>query len=96
MNGRCVYQSWFGPDLNQQGGRQSEFRPVLHAVFATMPAPKASPLCIPRVAIACQGGGSHTAFTAGVLAYLFLAFEHFERRGEGSPKGLQQDQAARA
>ena len=25
----------------------------------------------PRVAIACQGGGSHTAFTAGVLARLF-------------------------
>ncbi len=24
-----------------------------------------------RVAIACQGGGSHTAFTAGVLAHLF-------------------------
>jgi NTE family protein len=24
-----------------------------------------------RVAIACQGGGSHTAFTAGVLARLF-------------------------
>ena len=25
----------------------------------------------PRVAIACQGGGSHTAFTAGVLSRLF-------------------------
>ena len=25
----------------------------------------------PRVAIACQGGGSHTAFTAGVLGRLF-------------------------
>ncbi|MEA2323538.1 MAG: hypothetical protein QOD81_3388, partial [Solirubrobacteraceae bacterium] len=24
----------------------------------------------PRVAIACQGGGSHTAYTAGVLARL--------------------------
>ena len=24
-----------------------------------------------RVAIACQGGGSHTAFTAGVLSRLF-------------------------
>ena len=24
-----------------------------------------------RVAIACQGGGSHTAFTAGVLKRLF-------------------------
>lgn len=32
---------------------------------------------IPRLAIACQGGGAHTAFTAGVLAYLFLSFEHF-------------------
>ena len=26
-----------------------------------------------RVAIACQGGGSHTAFTAGVLSRLFEA-----------------------
>ena len=26
-----------------------------------------------RVAIACQGGGSHTAFTAGVLSRLFSA-----------------------
>src|SRR3954452_5029616 len=25
----------------------------------------------PRVAIACQGGGSHTAFTAGVLSRIF-------------------------
>ncbi len=39
--------------------------------------------CSPRLAIACQGGGSHTAFTGGVLAYLFLSFEHFERKGEG-------------
>jgi NTE family protein len=32
---------------------------------------------VPRVAIACQGGGSHTAFTAGVLDRL-LAEEDFE------------------
>jgi NTE family protein len=28
-----------------------------------------------RVAIACQGGGSHTAFTAGVLGRLLTAEE---------------------
>lgn len=37
---------------------------------------------VPRLAIACQGGGAHTAFTAGVLAYLFLSFEHFRGKGE--------------
>ncbi|MBS0348863.1 MAG: patatin-like phospholipase family protein [Proteobacteria bacterium] len=37
---------------------------------------------VPRLAIACQGGGAHTAFTAGVLAYLFLSFEHFRREGQ--------------
>ena len=37
---------------------------------------------VPRLAIACQGGGAHTAFTAGVLAYLFLSFEHFRSQGE--------------
>lgn len=36
----------------------------------------------PRLAIACQGGGAHTAFTAGALAYLFLSFEHFRAQGE--------------
>ena len=45
------------------------------------PSPKA-PGRVPGLAIACQGGGAHTAFTAGVLAYLFLSFEHFRRRGE--------------
>lgn len=45
------------------------------------PSPKA-PAGVPRLAIACQGGGAHTAFTAGALAYLFLSFEHFRRIGE--------------
>ena len=36
----------------------------------------------PRLGIACQGGGAHTAFTAGVLAYLLLSFEHFRCQGE--------------
>jgi NTE family protein len=31
----------------------------------------AAPKVAPKVAIACQGGGSHAAFTAGVLAALF-------------------------
>lgn len=31
------------------------------------------PLQLPRIAIACQGGGSHTAFTAGVLSRVFSA-----------------------
>ena len=31
-----------------------------------------------RVAVACQGGGSHTAFTAGVLAELLPAIERRE------------------
>ncbi|WP_374265142.1 patatin-like phospholipase family protein [Zoogloea sp.] len=48
---------------------------------ASSPSPKA-PGRVPGLAIACQGGGAHTAFTAGVLAYLFLSFEHFRRRGE--------------
>lgn len=38
---------------------------------------------LPRLAIACQGGGAHTAFSAGVLSYLFLAFEHFQRQPAG-------------
>ena len=45
------------------------------------PSPKA-PGRVPGLAIACQGGGAHTAFTAGALAYLFLSFEHFRRIGE--------------
>ncbi|HMY49681.1 MAG TPA: patatin-like phospholipase family protein [Rhodocyclaceae bacterium] len=38
---------------------------------------------LPRLAIACQGGGAHTAFTAGALSYLLLAFEHFRRQPGG-------------
>jgi NTE family protein len=37
----------------------------------------------PSVAIACQGGGSHTAFTAGVLAHLLEAPELADRRVTG-------------
>ena len=37
-------------------------------------------VALPRVAIACQGGGAHTAFTAGALAYLFLAIGALEQR----------------
>ena len=36
-----------------------------------------------RVAIACQGGGSHTAFTAGVLSRLLSAEELDEYRVVG-------------
>lgn len=36
-----------------------------------------------RIAIACQGGGSHTAFTAGVLARLLTAPELADRRVVG-------------
>jgi NTE family protein len=42
-----------------------------------MPPKPAAPHC-PTVAIACQGGGSHAAFTAGVLAAL-LAPPHRDR-----------------
>ena len=28
-----------------------------------------------RIAIACQGGGSHTAFTAGVLSRIFQRYD---------------------
>jgi NTE family protein len=35
-------------------------------------------MSVPRIAIACQGGGSHAAFTAGVLAALF-APDHRDR-----------------
>lgn len=42
----------------------------------------------PKLAIACQGGGAHTAFTAGVLAYFFLAFQHFENEGQVLPVEL--------
>jgi NTE family protein len=43
--------------------------------MATVP-PKASPKPRRRVAIACQGGGSHTAFTAGVLKRLVRDDRH--------------------
>ena len=33
-----------------------------------------------RIAIACQGGGSHTAFTAGVLGRLLLVEQRLRRR----------------
>lgn len=49
---------------------------------APVPSTPKSSAPAPRLGIACQGGGAHTAFTAGVLAYLFLSFEHFRRRGE--------------
>lgn len=35
-----------------------------------------------KVAIACQGGGSHTAFTAGVLTTLLNHFEHLKNDRE--------------
>src|SRR5919201_1700564 len=38
-----------------------------------------------RIAIACQGGGSHTAFTAGVLGRLLKHYHQRERRLEGQP-----------
>jgi NTE family protein len=41
------------------------------------------PIRAPSVAIACQGGGSHTAFTAGVLAHLLVAPELADRRVTG-------------
>jgi NTE family protein len=40
---------------------------------------------LPELAIACQGGGAHTAFTAGALAYLYLCFEWFERTKRRGP-----------
>jgi NTE family protein len=42
-----------------------------------------------RVAIACQGGGSHTAFTAGVLKRLLLAekLKHYEVVGLSGTSG---------
>lgn len=55
------------------------------------PRSKASPPLqekIPSLAIACQGGGAHTAFTAGALAYLFLAFQYFEKHAQGLPVHL--------
>jgi NTE family protein len=41
--------------------------------------PPAHPPAARRVAVACQGGGSHTAFTAGVLARLLSADELADR-----------------
>jgi len=43
---------------------------------------------VPKLAIACQGGGAHTAFTAGVLAYFFLAFQHFKASNQPLPVEL--------
>ncbi|MEY2631818.1 MAG: hypothetical protein RIR00_472 [Pseudomonadota bacterium] len=43
---------------------------------------------IPKLAIACQGGGAHTAFTAGVLAYLFLSFQYFQDTKKKQPFDL--------
>jgi len=34
-----------------------------------------------KVGIACQGGGSHTAFTAGVLKKLLLEFQNLNQKG---------------
>ena len=38
-----------------------------------------------RVAIACQGGGSHTAFTAGVLRRLMRSYDHAALRLDDQP-----------
>jgi NTE family protein len=38
-----------------------------------------------RIAIACQGGGSHTAFTAGVLGRLLTHYDWRQQRLEGQP-----------
>ncbi len=38
-----------------------------------------------RIAIACQGGGSHTAFTAGVLGRLVQHYHQREQQLEGEP-----------
>ncbi len=45
--------------------------------------PTRDPTGAPSVAVACQGGGSHTAFTAGVLARLLEAPELSEHRLTG-------------
>ncbi|WP_277184748.1 patatin-like phospholipase family protein [Caballeronia sp. BR00000012568055] len=46
-------------------------------------------MAIPKVAIACQGGGSHAAFAAGVLQRLFSAecFNRFELVGLSGTSG---------
>lgn len=41
----------------------------------------------PRVAIACQGGGSHTAFTAGVLKQLLRDYDTYELVGLSGTSG---------
>jgi len=41
----------------------------------------------PRVAIACQGGGSHTAFTAGVLRRVLKAYDAYELVGLSGTSG---------
>jgi NTE family protein len=41
-----------------------------------------------RIAIACQGGGSHTAFTAGVLGRLLRHYDRRQQRLEGQPAYL--------
>ena len=46
-----------------------------------------SPHAAPRVAIACQGGGSHTAFTAGVLKHLLEEDRPFEVVGLSGTSG---------
>src|SRR5438309_7445469 len=38
-----------------------------------------------RIAIACQGGGSHTAFTAGALGRLLKHYVRRQQRLEGIP-----------
>ena len=41
-----------------------------------------------RIAIACQGGGSHAAFTAGVLSRLLKRYNRRQQRLEGQPGHL--------
>ena len=38
-----------------------------------------------RIAIACQGGGSHTAFTAGVLSRIFQNYDRQRPQVDGQP-----------
>jgi NTE family protein len=54
-----------------------------------MEVPLDAPAESKRVAIACQGGGSHTAFTAGVLKRLLLAekLKHYEVVGLSGTSG---------
>src|SRR5438067_134575 len=64
----------------------SRYLPPASAPWDTTPARRnAMTAASARIAIACQGGGSHTAFTAGVLGRLLRRYHRRQQRLDDHP-----------